>query len=52
MTTNTPENPSKFRQWLKRVGWAGVAFFTIKGLVWLAIFYFGTDALEGCMSKP
>ncbi|MFI5172298.1 MAG: alanyl-tRNA synthetase [Chitinophagales bacterium] len=26
---------SKFRKWLKRLGWAGVLFFTIKGILWL-----------------
>lgn len=44
-------NQPKFRGWLKRFGWAGLAFFTIKGLIWLAIFYFGADALEGCINK-
>lgn len=44
-------NDSKFKKWFKRVGWAGLAFFTIKGFVWLAIFYFGADALEGCAEK-
>lgn len=52
MKPHTSEDSSKFRRWIKRAGWAGVAFFTIKGLVWLAIFYFGADALEGCMAKP
>lgn len=48
---NKIEKKSKFKIWFKRVGWAGLAFFTIKGLVWLAIFYFGADALSGCMQK-
>jgi len=30
----------KFKLWLKRVGWAGFLFFLIKGLIWLAIFFF------------
>lgn len=42
-------NNSKFKKWFKRVGWAGLAFFTIKGIVWLIIFYFGADALQSCM---
>ncbi len=42
---------SKFRKWFKRVGWVGLAFFTIKGFVWLAVFYFGADFLTGCMNK-
>lgn len=52
------ENPSKkstdqskFKLLLKRVGVGGLLFFTVKGLVWLAIFYFGADALEGCATK-
>ncbi|MDO5616787.1 MAG: hypothetical protein Q4G16_11390 [Cruoricaptor ignavus] len=49
-TTPQPEQ-SKFMKWFKRVGWAGLAFFTIKGLVWLVIFYFGADALQGCFQK-
>ena len=42
---------SKFKLWFKRVGIGGLIFFTVKGLVWLAIFYFGADALEGCINK-
>lgn len=48
-TENQPK--SKFKKWFKRVGWAGLAFFTIKGLVWLAIFYFGADAVKGCFGN-
>lgn len=37
----------KFIFWLKRLGVAGFLFFLIKGLVWLAIFYFiGTQAID------
>jgi len=25
--------------WLKRMGWGAFAFFFIKGLVWLAVFF-------------
>ncbi len=42
-------NNSKFMKWFKRVGWAGFAFFTIKGLIWLVIFYFGADTLQSCI---
>jgi len=42
------ENQSKFKKWFKRVGWAGLIFFTVKGLIWLVVFYFGADALKGC----
>ena len=23
--------------WLRRLGWAGIAFFTVKGLLWVAV---------------
>lgn len=42
-------NRKSFKKWFKRVGWAGFAFFTIKGIIWLVIFYFGADALKGCI---
>ncbi len=45
------DNNSKLKKWFKRVGWAGLAFFTIKGLVWLVIFYFGADALSSCFQQ-
>lgn len=32
--------------WLKRLGVAGFLFFLIKGLIWIAIFVFGTEALR------
>lgn len=50
-TTESKNKNSKLQLWFKRVGWAGLAFFTIKGLVWLVIFYFGADALAGCAQK-
>ena len=28
-----------FKQWFKRLGWLGFAFFLIKGLLWLIIPY-------------
>lgn len=48
MENQNPENQTKFKKWLKRVGWAGLAFFTIKGLIWLVVIYFGADMLGGC----
>lgn len=36
-----------FMVWLKRLGFAGFMFFLIKGLVWIAIFYFGVR-ITGC----
>ena len=50
MENKQQDKNSKLKFWFKRVGWAGLAFFTIKGLVWLAIFYFGAEALDGCSS--
>ena len=26
------------RQWLRKLGWAGIIFFTVKGLLWLGAF--------------
>lgn len=34
-------------KWFKRLGWGAFLFFTIKGLIWLAIF-FGLGKLVGC----
>ena len=34
---NVDQN-NKVILWLKRLGWAGFIFFTVKGLIWLAIF--------------
>ena len=28
----------RVRRWLKRLGFAGFLFFTVKGLVWLGVF--------------
>ncbi len=41
------EQPSKFKQWFKRIGLAGFFFFLIKGLIWLAVFY-GAANLVSC----
>jgi hypothetical protein len=32
--------------WIKRLGFAGFMFFLIKGLVWIAIFIFGAEAIK------
>ncbi len=38
---------SKFKTWLKRLGIAGFLFFLIKGLIWLAVFYyFGSKIVD------
>jgi hypothetical protein len=41
-TMETSKEPSgnKLKTWLKRVGIVGFLFFLIKGLVWLALFFF------------
>jgi hypothetical protein len=36
---------TKYSNWLKRIGIAGFFFFLIKGIGWLAVFYF---ASKGC----
>jgi hypothetical protein len=34
---------------LKRIGWLGFAFFLIKGLIWLALFFFaGSELMQTC----
>jgi len=33
------EEEHKKTSWLKRMGWGAFAFFFIKGLVWLAVFF-------------
>jgi len=47
---NSPQKKtSVIRKWLKKFGVTGfILFFTIKGLVWLVIFYFGADTLRSC----
>ncbi|MEO8085753.1 MAG: hypothetical protein ABI763_02975 [Bacteroidota bacterium] len=46
---NIPEicsmNPEE-KSWIKRIGIVGFMFFFIKGLLWLAAFYFGFRFFE------
>ncbi|MCB0618101.1 MAG: hypothetical protein KDC43_20620 [Saprospiraceae bacterium] len=37
-----PENTgvSKWKAWLKKLGIAGFLFFFLKGMAWLAVFFF------------
>ncbi|WP_332020967.1 hypothetical protein [Kaistella sp.] len=42
---------SKFKLWFKRVGIGGLIFFTLKGIVWLFVFYFGAEMFQECASK-
>lgn len=53
MGNTQPEAPnnSKFKKWFARVGIGGLIFFTLKGIAWLFVFYFGFDMLEGCAGK-
>lgn len=53
MSAQLPENErqSKFKKWFKRVGIGGLIFFTLKGIAWLVVFYFGFDMLDGCSSN-
>ena len=32
---------NKFKEWVKRLGTIGFMFFFLKGLAWIAVFYFG-----------
>jgi hypothetical protein len=35
--------------WMKRLGIAGFLFFLVKGLVWLAVFFFaGSSLFQSC----
>jgi hypothetical protein len=38
-------NKEKIIIWAKKLGWVGFFFFLIKGLVWLAVFYFGAKTI-------
>lgn len=42
---------SKMKMWLKRVGIGGLIFFTLKGIAWLFIFYYGAEFLQQCSAK-
>ena len=33
--------------WLKKIGWAGLIFYTVKGLLWIAVFALGW-AIRAC----
>ncbi|MCU0442903.1 MAG: hypothetical protein MUE96_10940 [Bacteroidia bacterium] len=37
---------NKMMRWVKRLGVAGFLFFLIKGLVWIAVFVFGAEAIR------
>ena len=42
-------NKNDKRNWLRRLGWLGFLFFLIKGLFWLAMFFFaGNEVFKSC----
>lgn len=43
--TNQAKQQNKAVLWFKRIGLAGFLFFLIKGLVWLAVLFFGGKAI-------
>lgn len=46
---NMEEKNRNAKAWLKRIGIAGFLFFLIKGLIWLAVFFFaGSKIFESC----
>ena len=47
---NEPKN-SKIKMWFKRVGIGGLVFFTMKGIGWLFVFYFGAEFFQDCSGK-
>ncbi len=51
MNSTEPSKKEKLNSWLKKVGIGGLIFFTVKGLLWLVVLYFGADSLESCMNK-
>ena len=52
MENQQPENKnSKMKTWFKRVGIGGLIFFTLKGIGWLFVFYFGAELFQDCSVK-
>ncbi|WP_234111586.1 hypothetical protein [Chryseobacterium sp. R2A-55] len=48
-----PENNQdpRWKKWFKRMGIGGLIFFTLKGIAWLFIFYFGAEMFQDCTGK-
>lgn len=43
------QKPNKpYKKWLKRFGVGGLIFFTLKGIAWLVVLYFGVELFRGC----
>ncbi|MCP2038305.1 hypothetical protein [Chryseobacterium sp. HSC-36S06] len=53
MENQEPNNngSSKMKLWFKRLGIGGLIFFTLKGIVWLFVFYFGAEMFQECAGK-
>ncbi|MGZ5188181.1 MAG: hypothetical protein ACXWVZ_01740 [Kaistella sp.] len=53
MENQQPDNSgnSKMKLWFKRVGIGGLIFFTLKGIAWLFVFYFGAELFQDCSGK-
>jgi len=41
---STEEQPNKVKAYLKKLGWAGIIFFTVKGCISTAIIIFGVKS--------
>lgn len=39
-----------WKLWLKRIGIGGLLFFTVKGIIWLFVFYFAGSSLNACIT--
>jgi hypothetical protein len=43
------EDNDNWLRWLKRLGWLSFVFFLLKGLIWLAVFFFaGSELMKSC----
>jgi hypothetical protein len=52
MQNSVPKDKnSNFKKWCKRVGIGGLLFFTLKGIGWLFLFYFGAEFFQDCAGK-
>lgn len=43
-----PEKDNRLRKLIKKFGVAGFIFFSLKGIAWLFIFYFGAEIFQSC----
>jgi hypothetical protein len=42
-----PDKKSKLAVWFKKFGLLGLIFFTVKGLIWLAVILFAANTCNG-----